>query len=397
MGSSPLARGLHSAAAVGAEEMGIIPARAGFTMRTRSRRRSRADHPRSRGVYVHYRPGARGPEGSSPLARGLRLAVFPMSRENRIIPARAGFTPPPRLPHEGAADHPRSRGVYWSVSCPVRRSPDHPRSRGVYSATAPSTPSRRGSSPLARGLLVAAFEMGGQYGSSPLARGLPPAPGPGARAARIIPARAGFTSGRHNALTTELGSSPLARGLPYVDGAAGNRGGIIPARAGFTSRPRTASSGAPDHPRSRGVYAGDTTGGETRTGIIPARAGFTRTGTGSATWGPDHPRSRGVYPQPASPVKEPRGSSPLARGLRCHYHRVAVGDRIIPARAGFTRPRVVLREKRKGSSPLARGLPETVWYGNLNTWIIPARAGFTIRSDGVIWHGGDHPRSRGVY
>ena len=193
MGSSPLARGLHSAAAVGAEEMGIIPARAGFTMRTRSRRRSRADHPRSRGVYVHYRPGARGPEGSSPLARGLRLAVFPMSRENRIIPARAGFTPPPRLPHEGAADHPRSRGVYWSVSWPVRRSPDHPRSRGVYSATAPSTPSRRGSSPLARGL----------------------------------PA-------------TVAGPSTPSR--------------IIPARAGFTRSRRSRASASADHPRSRGVY-----------------------------------------------------------------------------------------------------------------------------------------------
>ena len=93
---------------------------------------------------------------------------------------------------------------------------DHPRSRGVYSVTPCSRPPVRGSSPLARGLL-------------------PLAAGPGLKA-RIIPARAGFTSGdclrrgpwsdhprsrgvydvRPGDLMTFDGSSPLARGLPFL-------------------------------------------------------------------------------------------------------------------------------------------------------------------------------------
>ena len=71
--------------------------------------------------------------------------------------------------------------------------------------------------------------------------------------------------------------------------------GIIPARAGFTAGVHPRVSRPPDHPRTRGVYAGPLMGGATRggssphargllpglsirhnwTGIIPARAGFT--------------------------------------------------------------------------------------------------------------------------
>ena len=212
-----------------------------------------------------------------------------------IIPARAGFTP---------------------GGCPRRADRrDHPRSRGVYCVGAPHLRRRLGSSPLARGL-----------------RG---ADAPRERARRIIPARAGFTTGggrlrhpvgdhprsrgvyasRSTQLTTRSGSSPLARGLrkrplPHYDAR-----GIIPARAGFTAPRRSPGAAPPDHPRSRGVYA---------TAMVA--------GSGSA-----------------------------------------------------------------GSSPLARGLPDDHGSEQDQCWIIPARAGFTPRRghDGVL--GADHPRSRGVY
>ena len=74
-----------------------------------------------------------------------------------IIPARAGFTPPPISVRVRAVDHPRSRGVY---------SPD-PFELGEILAQ------NDGSSPLARGLHTKC-------------RGLNHHPG-------IIPARAGFT------------------------------------------------------------------------------------------------------------------------------------------------------------------------------------------------------------
>ena len=132
MGSSPLARGLPLWVMVGAFILGIIPARAGFTADDRPRSERSTDHPRSRGVYVFGIAVVSPVIGSSPLARGLRLADAYFRRDRRIIPARAGFTSFARSPHPSSPDHPRSRGVY-TCAC-MTRCP------------------RVGSSPLARGL-----------------------------------------------------------------------------------------------------------------------------------------------------------------------------------------------------------------------------------------------------
>ena len=71
---------------------GIIPARAGFTVMPRSITAALKDHPRSRGVYLRAFVDDDGAWGSSPLARGLRRGAIVIGREDRIIPARAGFT-----------------------------------------------------------------------------------------------------------------------------------------------------------------------------------------------------------------------------------------------------------------------------------------------------------------
>ena len=153
---------------------------------------------------------------------------------SRIIPARAGFTPPRTLCGCGSLDHPRSRGVYGgSINTP-----------------------------------------GTLLGSSPLARGLPTVPPGTSTARRIIPARAGFTSsdllriagttdhprsrgvyfGRLRRLRQVRGSSPLARGLRIIRQRNTSVRGIIPARAGFTRPDAMDGLGSKDHPRSRGVY-----------------------------------------------------------------------------------------------------------------------------------------------
>ena len=111
-GSSPLARGLRRAAGQRPHPRGIIPARAGFTARGRSQPRGRSDHPRSRGVYLGGGCEHGRTEGSSPLARGLLGHVLPLADEVRIIPARAGFTSRVRDSGRDSGDHPRSRGVY---------------------------------------------------------------------------------------------------------------------------------------------------------------------------------------------------------------------------------------------------------------------------------------------
>ena len=90
--------------------------------------------------------------------------------------------------------------------------------------------------------------------------------------------------------------------------------------------------------------------------IIPARAGFTRAATGPPWPTGDHPRSRGVYVFTPKGSSQTVGSSPLARGLLQGVVDEGGDGRIIPARAGFT---------------------STPW----------TRTGSTR----------DHPRSRGVY
>ena len=254
---------------------GVTPARAGFTAASRWGRRCGWDHPRSRGVYWSTPSSSSATGGSSPLARGLRSRGCSLPSNNRIIPARAGFTA--------------------SSSSSVASVSDHPRSRGVYDIEALLTPRVAGSSPLARGLLVQ--------------QPLPESPG------RIIPARAGFTM-CPSVWECAPTDHPRSRGV-YDDVFATQyeHVGIIPARAGFTEVPARRRCFHPDHPRSRGVYdlnAGNVVPlqgssplargllvpflpGASRPRIIPARAGFTRTRASPPSTESDHPRSRGVY------------------------------------------------------------------------------------------------------
>ena len=233
------------------------------------------------------------------------------------------------------------------------------------------------------------------------------------------------------------GSSPLARGLPGRPGAGASADGIIPARAGFTSWDPAYDNFKKDHPRSRGVYGVQVFDSETRAGssplarglpptnfpsvvgggIIPARAGFTVHRHPRHRDGRDHPRSRGVYRKGGVGYELVRGSSPLARGLPVRPGGEALADRIIPARAGFTRRRTTWRTRSTdhprsrgvycgglrvqrhfhGSSPLARGLRQLGGLDVDGPRIIPARAGFTRDTTIRAAQKKDHPRSRGVY
>ena len=335
-GSSPLARGLPRPVEADGEGLGIIPARAGFTRPGSRGAGRRADHPRSRGVYAACHPAAAAQMGSSPLARGLPCTASASRPAGGIIPARAGFT------------HPDHRSQFPEA--------DHPRSRGVYPPGLPSSIRPAGSSPLARGLLVQIDRSGAQRG--------------------IIPARAGFTSGRRICGWAGGGSSPLARGLLVFEPVRHQYRRIIPARAGFTAGGPVLVGGHGDHPRSRGVYRateaaislregssplarglrGGVIGGGVEQRIIPARAGFTRRRRWWRSWPWDHPRSRGVYPT----IWRRRPAGP-------------------------------------GSSPLARGLLESVLTDEGYVGIIPARAGFTAPARARTGPASDHPRSRGVY
>ena len=213
-GSSPLARGLLDDVRPQPLGRGIIPARAGFTGGCTWAGGRARDHPRSRGVYAARRWQARRHRGSSPLARGLRPSSNLPHRRGRIIPARAGFTHGPRAPGFNRADHPRSRGVYvdgGTDNDPLDGS--SPLARGLRAVSGPQRekigiiPARAGFTPApgpppwwswdhprSRGVYVphgVTIEPGS--GSSPLARGLHLVPVGRVDSKGIIPARAGFT------------------------------------------------------------------------------------------------------------------------------------------------------------------------------------------------------------
>ena len=297
-------------------EFRIIPARAGFTMAQAEREVLTRDHPRSRGVYIVHRPPTPRLSGSSPLARGLRTRCHRGAGRPGIIPARAGFTCWPCRWMTGAADHPRSRGVYVSHQQRVK----------------------------------------GSYGSSPLARGLRATRPLRGSATRIIPARAGFTAW---CPTSSSGSPdhPRSRGVYGVSSASSPAStGSSPLARGLPARSSRSPTTWTDHPRSRGVYSVSSSkrlwgtgssplarglhptavSGDWEVGIIPARAGFTCVAGCGRAGREDHPRSRGVYSSGVSMRKRTSGSSPLARGLPRRGFLKGYEAGIIPARAGFT-------------------------------------------------------------
>ena len=215
MGSSPLARGLLIVALGGLGRQGIIPARAGFTVKRIEVQFRNRDHPRSRGVYRTLVLPSPVCLGSSPLARGLPTNTDVTQRYPGIIPARAGFTevlPQARMP---VSDHPRSRGVYVTFAAAA-----------VESA---------GSSPLARGLLPPILDLTRTTGIIPARAGFTRAPARMPHLKKDHPRSRGVYDDNYKMYRYSAGSSPLARGLRRKLRADAALSGIIPARAGFTT------------------------------------------------------------------------------------------------------------------------------------------------------------------
>ena len=149
-------------------------------------------------------------------------------------------------------------------------------------------------------------------------------------------------------------------------------------------------------PRVRGLRAPVLLRHE-RDRIIPARAGFTRRRRARHTLPADHPRACGVYAPTRSCDARAAGSSPRVRGLLVVRLGGVQDGRIIPARAGFTRA-TAGRGWRTRDHPRACGVyrrrPRLV-VSELR--IIPARAGFTPRRTQNPRDTPDHPRACGVY
>ena len=273
---------------------------------------------------------------------------------------------------------------------------------------------------------------------------------------RIIPARAGPTNafgssaascpdhpracGANQCLEqfglVRFGSSPRVRGQQNLVSLRGVFGRIIPARAGPTMSWRMCSISNADHPRACGAnssclveshgYAGSSprvrgqqeirVDDALRSRIIPARAGPTTTADSRLRDNPDHPRACGANSPGWLFAPKNAGSSPRVRGQRRLSQHRSRGSRIIPARAGPTRPRdqraappadhpracganmMPLRLVREpvGSSPRVRGQLNNDGSSSDTARIIPARAGPTTFRRGGRARPADHPRACGA-
>ena len=120
LGSSPLARGIQLLKIRFLLSMRIIPACAGNTWVLRFNCRVDRDHPRLRGEYYKNFWNCSIVVGSSPLARGIHSQISKLRTCDRIIPACAGNTELLTIVKEKEKDHPRLRGEYTKKSLHLR-------------------------------------------------------------------------------------------------------------------------------------------------------------------------------------------------------------------------------------------------------------------------------------
>ena len=92
VGSSPLARGTHCPGGYLPRARGLIPARAGNTILSPKASAEIGAHPRSRGEHILALHHLIAPHGSSPLARGTQSPAACTLYSAGLIPARAGNT-----------------------------------------------------------------------------------------------------------------------------------------------------------------------------------------------------------------------------------------------------------------------------------------------------------------
>ena len=255
--------------------MGIIPACAGSTVKSKTYRRQERDHPRMCGEHRRRAPRPHPQTGSSPHVRGAPFWQMSMHFATGIIPACAGSTPHQSSTAYAAWDHPRMCGEHFFLQ-----------------------------------VGDAAFQ-----GSSPHVRGAQSNCDWGACNYGIIPACAGSTKALTNA-------PPHTRDHPRMCGE-------------HLDAVRTTQTPMGSSPHVRGAQGRDAFGPPVR-GIIPACAGSTRCGHMITSQNRDHPRMCGEHLSSFSFSYPASGSSPHVRGARSRPCRPTPASGIIPACAGST-------------------------------------------------------------
>ena len=257
-GSSPRVRGKRRARSRSSRCTRLIPARAGKTTMMATIRTRRPAHPRACGENLRLVGDTHQRRGSSPRVRGKRRNSAGLQHSPGLIPARAGKTVfRPRLNGLRAGSSPRVRGKLMSFHLspskrrliPARAGKTRVDDEEAGAWTA--HPRACGENGILAGL------GGVERGSSPRVRGKRRMQGSRQGSLRLIPARAGKTRRRSQGpggrrahpracgengtpLTPDQarqGSSPRVRGKPRGGARASLSPRLIPARAGKTSGP----------------------------------------------------------------------------------------------------------------------------------------------------------------
>ena len=209
----------------------IIPARAGQTSSIWRDSSASTDHPRACGANSFFLSSHVLGFGSSPRVRGKQREGAELRLSGRIIPARAGQTARRSTRRRTSPDHPRACGANAAIGGGILAS-DHPRACGANSSSRCVADCSTGSSPRAGQTNSTSNWMCGKADH---------------------PRACGANSGLTYLVPSVAGSSPRVRGKRILGSLLRVGCRIIPARAGQTSGPRNTKPSATDHPRACGA------------------------------------------------------------------------------------------------------------------------------------------------
>ena len=253
-----------------------------------------AVHPRLRGERAATRIINKYPDGSSPLARGTPHGTDADRRQHRFIPACAGnatarWSSAPRVAvhprlrgertitqdgaYEDVGSSPLARGTRLARIAPQEARPVHPRLRGERIDPTTRVVSVDGSSPLARGTHQNDVTDRGIYRFIPACAGNARVAGTLPGACPVHPRLRGERRSRLHLDRKVDGSSPLARGTQLLDSLASTLLRFIPACAGNAADQASHGCGPPVHPRLRGERETSSSGRGTHIGSSPLARG----------------------------------------------------------------------------------------------------------------------------
>ena len=130
-GSSPRMRGSHAVKKEKPDDIGIIPAHAGLTWKSRDNGHFARDHPRACGAHMSRAGSRRLQQGSSPRMRGSPGQMPGQKGVKGIIPAYAGLTSAFLSLSSRYGDHPRVCGAHIPMDALyLKVSGSSPRMRG---------------------------------------------------------------------------------------------------------------------------------------------------------------------------------------------------------------------------------------------------------------------------